>query len=385
MSQAIRHGKGDDREHLAAIEAKVERGERLGFEDGVFLYRTPDLLSVGRLANKVRERLHGDRTYYNVNRHLNPTNICYVECALCAWARKPGEEGGYLMSLEQAVEHAASTWNESVTEFHIVGGLHPRLPFEYYVDLLRRLKERFPGVHLKAFTMVEIQWLARRARKSIPETVEILKEAGLGSCPGGGAEILAKRVRDIICTYKMSGQEWLDVSRAVHQAGVRTNATMLYGTVETDEERVDHLVRLRELQDETGGFQVLIPLAFHPENTPLDHLPETSGFQDLKNIAVSRLMLDNFEHIKAYWIQIGTRLAQIALDFGADDLDGTIIEETITHAAGASTAQGMTHQEIERLIRAAGRVPVERDTLYRPVRRDRAGAPRPAEPAAGPS
>ncbi len=363
-----------DRDQLVAIEAKVDAGERLGLDEGVFLFETPELLSVGRIANKVRERLHGDRAYYNVNRHLNPTNVCYVECGLCAWARKPGEEGEYLMEIDQAVEHAASTWDESVTEFHIVGGLHPHLPFDYYVELLRKLKARFPGVHLKALTMVEIQWLSRRAQRTIPETIEILKEAGLGSCPGGGAEIFAKRVRDIICTQKMSGEEWLDTARMVHQAGIRSNATMLYGHVETAEERVDHLIRLRDLQDETGGFQVLIPLAFHPENTALDHLPPTTGFQDLKAIAVSRLMLDNFDHIKAYWIQIGPRLAQIALRFGADDLDGTIIEETITHAAGASTAQGMTHQEIERIIRAAGREPVERDTLYRPVTRDRSGA-----------
>jgi aminodeoxyfutalosine synthase len=367
-----------DRARLREIEARVDAGERLDFDDGVFLYRTPELNALGRLANRVRERRHGDRTYYNVNRHLNPTNLCYVECGLCAWARKPGEDGGYLMSVEQAVEHAAETWDESVTELHIVGGLHPTLPFDYYVDLLRALRQRFPRVHLKAFTMVEIEWLARRARKPIPETIEILKDAGLGSCPGGGAEIFAKRVRDIICGNKISGETWLEVARMVHRAGLRSNATMLYGHVETDEERVDHLVRLRELQDETGGFQVLIPLAFHPENTALSHLPPTTGFQDLKNIAVPRLMLDNFDHIKAYWIQIGPRLAQIALHFGADDVDGTIIEETITHAAGASTEAGMTHQEIERLIRAAGRTPVERDTLYHPLRRTPEGAAVPA-------
>ena len=373
MSEFPGAGTGPDRERLQEIEARVDQSQRLTFDDGVFLYRTTDLNAVGRMADKVRQRLHGDRTYYNINRHLNPTNICYVECGLCAWARKPGQDGEYLMSVQQAVDHAAETWNESVTEFHIVGGLHPTLPFEYYTDLMKALRERFPGVHLKAFTMVEIEWLARRAKKPIPETIEILKEAGLGSCPGGGAEIFAKRVRDIICTDKMSGEEWLDTSRMVHQAGLRSNATMLYGHVETDEERVDHLIRLRELQDETRGFQVLIPLAFHPENTALSHLPPTTGFQDLKNIAVSRLMLDNFDHIKAYWIQIGPRLAQIAQHFGADDLDGTIIEETITHAAGATTEAGMTHEEIERLIRAAGRTPVERDTLYRPVHRTGSG------------
>jgi aminodeoxyfutalosine synthase len=366
-------GRTDNSRRLARIQAKVDRGERLDLEDGITLYRTPDLHAVGRMANQVRERRHGNRAYFNVNRHLNPTNICYVECGLCAWARKPGQDGGYLMGIEEAVEHAAQTFNEAVTEFHIVGGLHPTLPFEYYVDLLKALRDRFPQVHLKAFTMVEIEWLARRARMSIPETIETLKDAGLGSCPGGGAEIFARRVRDIICTDKISGEEWLDIAREVHRAGVRSNATMLYGHVETDEERVDHLLRLRALQDETGGFQVLIPLAFHPENTALAHLPRTTGFQDLKNIAVPRLMLDNFDHIKAYWIQIGPRLAQIALHFGADDLDGTIIEETITHAAGAATDAGMTHQEIERLIRAAGREPVERDTLYRPVQRTAAG------------
>jgi aminodeoxyfutalosine synthase len=358
-----------DRRRLAAIQEKLDHDERLTFEDGVFLYRTPDLHAVGRLADGVRRRRHGNRATYNVNRHLNPTNICYVECQLCAWARKPGQDGGYLMGIQDAVDHAAQTWDESVTELHIVGGLHPTLPFEYYVDLLRALRARFPQVHLKAFTMVEIEWLARRARKPIPETIEILKEAGLGSCPGGGAEIFAPRVRALICADKIGGERWLEIARLVHQAGLRSNATMLYGHVETDEERVDHLLRLRDLQDETGGFQVLIPLAFHPENTALAHLPPTTGFQDLKNIAVPRLLLDNFDHIKAYWIQIGTRLAQIALHFGADDLDGTIIEETITHAAGASTEPGMTHDEIERLIREAGCEPVERDTLYRPVRR----------------
>ena len=352
---------------LASIEAKVIAGERLSFEDGVRLFQTRDLLGLGRLANHVREQRHGNLAFYNVNRYLNPTNLCWVDCALCAWAKKVNEPGGYEMAIGEVVEEAGKGYSEAVTEFHIVGGLHPTWPFEYYTGLLRALKEKFPAVHLKAFTMVEIDWIARVGKRSIPETIGQLHQAGMDSCPGGGAEIFARRVRDVICANKITGEEWLSIARECHRQGVRTNATILYGHVETIEERVDHLMRLRDLQDETGGFTGLIPLAFHPENTPLAHLPASSGQTDLKMIAVSRLLLDNFPHIKAYWIQIGTKLAQIALFFGADDLVGTVVDETITHAAGATTASGMTRLDFERLIRESGREPYERDSAYRRI------------------
>lgn len=371
---AFRAGASAD---LLPLAEKVEGGERLSFEDGVTLFRTRDFLGLGRLANAVRERRHGNLAYYNVNRYLNPTNLCWVDCALCAWAKKVNEPGGYEMAIGECVEEAGKGYSEAVTEFHIVGGLHPTWPYEYYTGLLSALKERFPAVHRKAFTMVELDWIAQVGNRSIPETIRELREAGMDSCPGGGAEIFERRVRDVICKNKISGERWLEIARECHLQGIRTNATMLYGHVETVEDRVDHLMRLRHLQDETGGFSGLIPLAFHPENTPLAHLPQTSGQTDLRVIAVSRLLLDNFPHIKAYWIQIGTKLAQIALFFGADDLVGTVVDETITHAAGAQTASGLSRTEFERIIRQSGREPFERDADYSRVVRG-AGAAEPA-------
>lgn len=352
---------------LAPLAEKVAAGERLSFEDGARLFRTRDFLGLGCLANHVREKRHGNLAFYNVNRYLNPTNLCWVDCALCAWAKKVNEPGGYEMAIGEVVEEAGKGYSEAVTEFHIVGGLHPTWPFDYYTGLLRALKAKYPGVHLKAWTMVELDWIARVGKKTIPETIRELKAAGMDSCPGGGAEIFARRVRDIICKNKITGEEWLAIARACHLEGVRTNATMLYGSVETIEERVDHLLRLRALQDETGGINGLIPLAFHPANTPLAHLPETTGQDDLRVIAVSRLLCDNIPHIKAYWIQIGTKLAQVALFFGADDLVGTVVDETITHAAGATTASGTTRAEFEHVIRESGREPFERDSEYRRV------------------
>jgi aminodeoxyfutalosine synthase len=356
---------------MASIADKVARGERLTFDDGVELYRSMDLITVGRLANKVRERLNGNFAYYNVNRHINYTNVCVIDCQLCqgAYARKPGEDGGYTMQLEQVFKFAEQEYSDSLTELHIVGGLNPELPFQYYIDMLRGLKQRFPSVHLKAFTMVEFDFFTKITRKPLEWVIEQLKDAGLGSCPGGGAEIFAERARPLIAGHKISGTRWLDVARQVHKAGIRSNATMLYGHIETLEERVDHLVRLRELQDETSGFNCFIPLAFHPEHTVYAHLPMTNGTDDLKTIAISRLMLDNFPHIKAYWVTLTPSVAQIALRFGADDLDGTIVEERIIHGAGTPTDQGMTRTHIEKLIRDAGRTPVERDTLYNPVQR----------------
>ena len=357
---------------LRPVAEKVFAGQRLSFEDGMTLYRSPDLLALGYLANHVREKRHGNVVYFNVNRHINPTNVCVASCKLCAFGRRKNAPGAYTMSLEEAWRIAATGYTEAVTEFHIVGGLHPDLPLEWFLDLIRGLRERFPAVHLKAFTMVEIAYLARRAKLSIRETLEDLKEAGVGSLPGGGAEIFNARVREIIAAHKISGEEWLETARIAHQIGLRSNATMLYGHLENDEDRVDHLLRLSQLQDETGGFMTFIPLAFHPANTALEFLPPTTGFADLKNIAIGRLLLDNFPHVKAYWIMMTPQVAQVALRFGADDIDGTVIEEKIYHDAGATTAQLLTRAELLRLIRDAGREPVERDTLYRSVTRTEA-------------
>src|SRR3954453_10639206 len=364
------HGFQTDDPRLTSIHEKVMAGERLDIPDAVALYRTGDILAVGWMANHVRERMHGDRTYFNVNRHINPTNVCVAACRLCAFGRKKDTPGAYTMALEEAFETAASGYSESVTEFHIVGGLHPDLPFQYFLDLCSGLKQRFPQVHLKAFTMVEVAFLSKIAKLSIRDTLLKLKEAGVDSLPGGGAEIFTDRVRHIICDHKIDGAQWLDTAKLAHQVGLKSNATMLYGHVENDEDRVDHLMKLRALQDETGGFQTFIPLAFHPDNTPLQHLPKTTGMLDIKQIAVSRLVLDNFPHIKAYWQMLTPKIAQIALRFGADDIDGTVVEEKIYHDAGATTPQGMTRKELCRLITEAGRVPVERDTLYHSVTRD---------------
>jgi aminodeoxyfutalosine synthase len=352
---------------LRPIHDKVLTRERLSEQDALSLYRTSDILAVGWMANSVRERMHGDIAYFNVNRHINPTNVCVAACRLCAFGRKKDSPGAYAMALEEAFETAASGYSEAVTEFHIVGGLHPDLPFQYFLDLVSGLKQRFPQVHLKAFTMVEVAYLAKRAKLSIAETLQALKTAGVDSLPGGGAEIFADRVRHIICDHKIDGDQWLETAKLAHEMGLKSNATMLYGHVENDEDRVDHLLKLRALQDQTGGFQTFIPLAFHPDNTPLQHLPKTTGMTDIKQIAVSRLVLDNFPHIKAYWQMMTAKIAQIALRFGADDIDGTVVEEKIYHDAGATTPQGMRREELMRLIREAGREPVERDTLYRPV------------------
>jgi len=354
---------------LRPILEKVEARERLSYDDGVALYGTSDILALGYMANLVRERLHGDVTYFNVNRHINPTDVCVASCRLCAFGKRAKDPKAYTMSLEQVWHVAGEGWTEAVTEFHIVGGLHPELTLDWYCEMLRGLKERFPQVHLKAFTMVEIGYLAERGRISAQEVLERLRDAGMDSLPGGGAEIFCDRVRRIICDHKITGEEWLETARTAHRLGLHSNCTMLYGHIETDEDRVDHLLKLRALQDETQGFVTFIPLAFHPDNTPLQHIPKTTGFLDIKSIAVARLLLDNIAHIKAYWIMMTPRIAQIALRFGADDIDGTVVEEKIYHDAGATTSQSLRRGELLRLIRKAGREPVERDTLYRPVTR----------------
>jgi aminodeoxyfutalosine synthase len=354
---------------LKPILEKVQAGQRLSAEEGLALFRTGDILALGYMANLVRERLHGDKTYFNVNRHINPTDVCVASCRLCAFGKRVRDPKAYTMSLEEVWHRAGEGWTEAVTEFHIVGGLHPELTLDWYCEMLRGLKQRFPRVHLKAFTMVEIAYLARRQKITVRETLQRLRDAGMDSLPGGGAEIFNERVRRIICDHKIDGAEWLETARTAHQLGLKSNCTMLYGHIENEEDRVDHLVKLRALQDETSGFVTFIPLAFHPDNTPLQHISRTTGFLDIKNIAVARLMLDNISHIKAYWIMMTPRIAQIALRFGADDIDGTVVEEKIYHDAGATTSQSLRRGELLQLIRAAGREPVERDTLYRPVER----------------
>jgi len=356
---------------LRPIAERVFAGQRLGFEDGVALFNSPDVATVGRLANHVREKLNGDDTYFTVNRYVNHTNVCIVSCKLCAFAVRPKQEGGWTYTAEEIVEQVRPSIEHGVRELHIVGGLHPWLKFDYYTGLLSTLKREFPDVHLKAFTMVEIEFLAKIAKRSVEETIQALRDAGLDSCPGGGAEIFHEDIRDEICDHKMSGERWLDLSRTCHEMGIRTNCTMLYGHIETIEHRVDHIVKLRDLQDETGGFNCFVPLHFHRQNTVYEEtVREASPIDDLRTIAVSRLLLDNVDHIKAYWIGMGEKLAQVALSFGADDLGGTISDERIFRMAGADTdASTMTRQRLEHLIRDAGRIPVETDPLYRPVDR----------------
>jgi len=352
---------------LTDIAPRVARGERLSRDDGLALLRTPHLAALGALANTVRERLHGDRTYYIINRHLNYTNICVNQCRFCAFSRREDEEGGYLLSVEECLRKAEDFRGGRVSEFHIVGGCHPNLQVDYYVSLLSALRERFPDVHLQAFTAVEIAHLAQVSGIAVEECLRQLRDAGLGSLPGGGAEVFSPRVRAALCPTKLSPDAWLQVMRTAHRLGIHSNATLLYGHIEQPEEIVDHLLRLRELQDETHGFLAFIPLAFHPANTELADLTGPSAWDELRMLAVSRLLLDNVPHLKVFWIMVGLKVAQLALGFGADDVDGTVAEERITHAAGAQTPESLTVEEIHRLIADAGRVPVERDTLYQPA------------------
>lgn len=353
-----------------AIRDKVRAGEPLGFDDGVALFTHPNLLDVGQLANEVRERLHGQRTYFNRNMHINATNVCVAGCRFCSFARlKTGDAGAYTMTLEQAWgrlrERLAA--GDPLTEIHIVNGLNDALPFSYYTDLLAGLKRLAPHVHLKAFTAVEIFFFHQHYGIPVADVLAQLRAAGMDSLPGGGAEIFAERVRRKLCADKCSAAEWLDVHRAAHRMGLRSNCTMLYGHVETVEERVDHLLRLRSLQDETGGFQTFVPLAFHPDGNALRRLPAPTATEDLRAFAVSRLLLHNVPHVKAYWVMLGIKTAQTAQWFGADDIDGTIQEERIYHMAGAETPQSLGVSELVRLIEQAGRVAVERDTLYNVV------------------
>ncbi|MFZ5688478.1 MAG: aminofutalosine synthase MqnE [Bacillota bacterium] len=357
---------------LRDIADKVLHGERLSREDGIRLWESPDLLAIGMMADVVRQRKVGDRVYFINNAHINPTNVCKNLCQLCAFGKKPEDAKAYTLTMEQIAQRAREAAGYGVTEVHIVGGLNDALPYSYYVDVLRTVREILPEAHLQAYDAVEMDFLSELAGKPVEDVLLELKEAGLGSLPGGGAEIFNPTVRQRICDKKISGERWLKVHEIAHQLGFRSNATMLYGHVESIADRIDHLIKLRELQDRTGGFLTFIPLPFHPHNTALaadmTGMSRTTGFADLKALAIARLMLDNFDHIKAFWIMVTPKVAQIALNFGVDDLDGTVREERIAHDAGAQTAQYQPPEEFLRMIREAGRIPVERDTLYRVVR-----------------
>ena len=366
---------------IEALARKVLARQRLSVEDGVALYACPDLHAVGALANWVRERMHGDLAYFNVNQHVNYTNLCNKLCRFCAFPRLPGQPGAWLLTPEEVAQKIRSRLADPVTEVHMVAGVWPKIPYAYYLDILRAVKSVRPAVHIKAFTMVELDQIAKKAQRPLEEVLPELIEAGLGSVPGGGAEVFSERVRQATYHLKISGDEWLSIARTVHRAGLRSNCTLLHGHIETPAERADHLDRLRRLQDETGGFQTYIPLSVHPENSELADLPGPSALDELRELAVGRLMLDNIPHVKAYWILLDVPIAQLALSFGADDVDGTVVEEHIYHDAGATTPQEVQRAELIQWIRDAGRIPVERDTLYNVIWSDdpeRAPAGRPA-------
>jgi aminodeoxyfutalosine synthase len=349
------------------IKDKILSSRRLTRADGIALFKSNDLLSLGRMAAHVAERKNGKRVHFVQNMHINPTNICINRCKFCAFSRSKGEPGAYEMSIDDILNKARHA-GKGVREFHIVSGLHPDLPFAWYLEMLGALKIEFPKIHLKAFTAVEIDYLQKLSGLSVTETLKQLRDAGLDSLPGGGAEIFNATVRNTLCAEKISGDRWLEVIEAAHEIGLKSNATMLYGHIENYEHRIDHLLKLRGLQDRTGGFQAFIPLSFHSLNTEIRKSAYTTGFDDLKTLAISRLMLDNFDHIKAYWVMLGEKIAQVSLNFGVDDLDGTVVEEKITKAAGGTTDGSMTRDEIVHLIQQADRTPVERDTVYNVVK-----------------
>ena len=356
---------------LESIREKVLNGQRLSLDDGIYLYEpSVPLNEIGELANFVREKKNGNDAYYNINTHLNATNVCVYRCSFCAFRADLRDERGYLMSDEEILARGKEAVDNGATEMHIVGGLHHQMKYDWYVNLIRILHKAYPELHLKGWTAVEINWFAHLTKKSYREIIQDLIDAGLGSMPGGGAEIFHPEIREQICEHKADATPWLEIHQTAHELGLRTNATMLYGHLENAYHRIDHLVRLRELQDQTGGFQTFIPLAFHPENTQLDHIKKASALMDLRTMAISRLMLDNFDHIKAYWIMLGIGTAQTALSYGADDLDGTVRHELIYHDAGAETPEILSVEAIRKLITEAGRKPVERDTLYREIIRN---------------
>jgi len=353
-------------QRLEKIYAKARQGSRLSREDGICIYETSDLMGVGQIAHHVRCERHGKKAYYIYNQHINYTNICKNRCRFCAYARNENDADAYAWSMADIEQRLMDRIDEPVDELHIVGGLNETLGFDYYIDLLKTVKRIRPAAAIKAFTCVEIDYLSRLSGLGIEQTILQLKAAGLDMMPGGGAEVLNTRIHDALFPKKIDHNRWTQIVKAVHAAGIKTNATMLYGHIETIAERVDHLITLREIQDETAGFSAFIPLAFHSRNTKLSHLPPTTAMDDLKAVAAARLMLDNFDHIKAYWVMIGEPLSQVALSFGADDLDGTIIEERITHTAGARSAKGLTRDQMENMISKAGFDPVQRDSFYNP-------------------
>jgi aminodeoxyfutalosine synthase len=354
---------------IGEIARKVRAGERLTFDEGVALFRHPDVVAVGQLANEVRERLHGDRTYFNRNMRIEVTNVCVASCLFCSFAKlEEGAPGAHTMTLEQAWHELQRRMDDPPDEIHIVNGLHPGLPFSYYEDLLAGFKRIKPDIHLKCFTAVEVHFFAHHYGLSHAEVLRRLRQAGLDSLPGGGAEIFHPEVRTRIAHDKATAEEYLEVHRVAHQLGMRTNATMLYGHIETFEHRVDHLLRLRQLQDEGGGLQAFVPLAFHPDGNGMQNLPAPTAVDALRTVAVSRLLLDNVPHIKAYWVSMTPEVAQIALRFGADDIDGTIVHETIYKAAGSRSPGALTRDQLVRLIQEAARLPVERDSLYNVIR-----------------
>jgi aminodeoxyfutalosine synthase len=367
-----------ERDGLGPIRDKVLAGERLTDAEAIRLFETADLAAVGALANHVREARHGDLTYYNRNVHLNPTNVCVASCKFCSFARTDDQRAsdGYTMSLDDAVERVVSRRSLGITEVHIVSGLHPDLPFAYYTELLSRIRKAWPELAIKAFTAIEIHFFAEKFGKTYEQVLSELRAAGMDTMPGGGAEIFAPRVRRKICDDKATAEQWLEIHRTAHRLEMKTNATMLYGHIERLDERVDHMRRLRELQDETHGFQVFIPLAFHPEHNMIGKaFPKPTGYDALRTLAVARLYLDNFDHVKAYWVSLGERLAQTSLAFGVDDVDGTVLEERIYHMAGSTVPQALSERTLHELIRAAGRVPTERDSLYRVLKIHDAPAP----------
>jgi aminodeoxyfutalosine synthase len=360
---------------LGPVADKVLAGQRLSPDDGLVLYATPDLLGLGMLADFANARRNGDRVFFSANQHINPTNVCILRntCTFCSFAKMPKEEGAYTRSLEEVFHEAEQATGTPTKEFHIVGGLHPKLRLSYYTDMIRGLKQRHPDVHVKALTAVEIAHLARIEKISEREVLLQMKEAGLTSLPGGGAEVFSTAVRATIAERKLTGEEWIRVHRVAHELGIPTNCTMLYGHVETAADRIEHLQMLRALQDDTGGFLTYIPLAYHPDHNELGEEmgrvgTATTGYEDLKNIAVGRLFLDNIPHVKTHWPMVTPFLSQIALSFGCDDVEGTVVYERIYHEAGAHTAMHMPYMELVRLISGAGKRPVERDSLYRPVR-----------------
>ncbi len=354
-------------DELVPIRAKVLRGERLSMDDGRTLFTTRDLTGVGALANYLTETRNGNRATFTYNRHLNYTNKCQYRCMFCAFRRDGDEPDTVVMSPEFVREKLLAEFTDTMKEVHVVGGINPDLPYEHYLELLRTIRDTRPNLHIKGFTMIELNHLAEIAGKSLDDVLVDLKDAGLQSCPGGGAEILSPRVHRKLYNGKLPPEEWIAAVRRVHAAGLKSNATMLFGHIETTDERLDHMVTIREVQDDTQGFMQFIPLVFHPDNTPLERLGKTTGLDALRTIAISRLMIDNMPHIKAYWIMVGIKIAQLALHFGADDIDGTVVEEHITHDAGAKTPQGLTTEHMTDLIHETGRTPMLRDTLYEDV------------------